>query len=94
MIKTQIVHSFIMLTLVFQNTTVAAPQPSGEQADGPFRKVILVSDKDLNGDDQTEDNLKDPMELSISNDGRVFYAQRNGEVHCWNPDTKKCRFWV
>ena len=88
MIKTQIVHLFIMLTLVFQNTT-AAPQPSGEQADGPFRKVILVSDNDLNGDDQTEDNLKDPMELSISKDGRVFYAQRNGEVHCWNPDTKK-----
>ena len=89
MFKTQIVHLFIVLTLVFQNTTFAAPQPSGEQADGPFRKVILVSDKDLNGDDQTEDNLKDPMELSISKDGRVFYAQRNGEVHCWNPDTKK-----
>ena len=89
MIKTQIVHLFIALTLVLQNAATAAPQPSGEQADGPFRKVILVSDKDLNGDDQTEDNLKDPMELSISKDGRVFYAQRNGEVHCWNPDTKK-----
>ena len=79
MIKTQIVHLFIMLTLVFQNTTVAAPQPSGEQADGPFRKVILVSDKDLNGDDQTEDNLKDPMELSISKDGRVSMLSEMGK---------------
>ena len=66
-------------------TVVAAPQPSGPQADGSFRKVILVSDKDTNGDNQTEDNLKDPMELSIAKDGRVFWAQRNGEVHFWNP---------
>ena len=79
----------IFFIIGWQLSTIAAPQPSGTQADGQFRKVILVSDKDLNGDDQTEDNLIDPMELSISKDGRVFYAQRNGEVHCWHPDTKK-----
>ena len=59
----------IFFIIGWQLSTIAAPQPSGTQADGQFRKVILVSDKDLNGDDQTEDNLIDPMELSISKDG-------------------------
>ena len=78
-----------MATLSFASLAKAAPQPSGPQADGSFRKVILVSDKDTNGDNQTEDNLKDPMELSIAKDGRVFWAQRNGEVHFWDPKTSE-----
>ena len=79
----------LFIALGFASIVTAAPQPSGPQADGSFRKVILVSDMDTNGDNQTEDNLKDPMELSIAKDGRVFWAQRNGEVHFWNPKNNK-----
>ena len=82
----------LLVALGFASVAVAAPQPSGPQADGQFRKVILVSDKDTNGDNQAEDNLKDRIELSIDEDGRVFWAQRNGEVHCWDPKTSKTEF--
>jgi cytochrome c len=78
----------LIAALNFASLAKAAPQPSGPQADGSFRKVILVSDNDTTGDNQTEDNLKDPMELSIAKDGRVFWAQRNGEVHFWAPKTR------
>mgnify|MGYP001312454386 CR=1 FL=1 len=57
-------HFCIFFIIGWQLSTIAAPQPSGTQADGQFRKVILVSDKDLNGDDQTEDNLIDPYSHS------------------------------
>ncbi|MEO8429821.1 MAG: hypothetical protein ABI651_22255, partial [Verrucomicrobiota bacterium] len=50
--------------------------PSGPQTDGYFRKVILDSDQQVNG--KWEDTLKDPMELAVAGDGRVFYAQRDG----------------
>ena len=65
------------------------PQPSGPQTDGAFHKVILVSDRDTDGNNEAEDNLRDPMELSVAGDGRVFYAQRNGEVYFWGPKTNK-----
>jgi cytochrome c len=55
-----------------------APPPSGEQTDGPFRKVILESDAPVDG--KLMDTLKDPMELAVAPDGRVFYAQRDGTV--------------
>ena len=64
--STSLYSLVIFIALGFANIATAAPQPSGPQADGSFRKVILVSDMDTNGDNQTEDNLKDPMELSIA----------------------------
>ena len=69
--------------------SAAPPQPSGPQTDGAFHKVILVSDRDTDGNNEAEDNLRDPMELSVAGDGRVFYAQRNGEVYFWGPKTNK-----
>ena len=87
--STSLYSLVLFIALGFASIVTAAPQPSGPQADGSFRKVILVSDMDTNGDNQTEDNLKDPMELSIAKDGRVFWAQRNGEVHFWNPKNNK-----
>ncbi len=81
--------SAVYLALGLTQSMTAAPQPSGPQTDGAFRKVILVSDRDTDGDKETEDTLKDPMELSVARDGRVFYVQRNGEVLFWNPKTNK-----
>ena len=63
-----------------------SPLPTGPQSDGPFRKVILESDREING--KFEDTLKDPMELAVAADGRIFYAQRDGTVKVWKPDTR------
>lgn len=63
-----------------------APSPSGPQSDGPFRKVILDADQEVNG--KLEDTLKNPMELAVAPDGRVFYAERAGVIKLWKPDTK------
>src|SRR2546422_258451 len=74
---------------LFVNLALAAdnpPLPSGPQTDGPFRKVILDSDQQLNG--RWEDTVKDPMELAVATDGRVFYAQRDGTIKMWKPETK------
>ena len=81
--------SVAYLALGLAQSITAGPQPSGPQTDGAFRKVILVSDRDTDGNKEAEDTLKDPMELSIARDGRVFYAQRNGEIFYWNPKTNK-----
>jgi cytochrome c len=62
------------------------PTPTGEQTDGPFRKVILDADRQVDG--VYQDTLKDPMELAVAKDGRVFYAERAGVVKMWKPDTK------
>ena len=62
------------------------PLPSGPQTDGPFRKVILDSDQQING--RWVDTLKDPMELAVAPGGRVFYAQRDGTIKVWKPETK------
>ena len=62
------------------------PTPSGPQTDGDFRKVILDSDREVNG--AWEDSVKDPMELAVASDGRVFYAERAGVIKMWKPDTK------
>jgi cytochrome c len=42
-----------------------------------FRKVIL------------EANCNDPMELTVTPDGRVIFVERHGQVRIWKPDTKK-----
>ncbi len=62
------------------------PIPSGPQSDGPFRKVILDADQKVG--EKFEDTLKDPMELAVAPDGRVFYAERAGVVKMWKPETK------
>ena len=62
------------------------PTPSGAQVDGNFRKVILDSDREIDG--KWQDTVKDPMELAVAADGRVFYAQRDGTVKMWKPDTQ------
>lgn len=36
-----------------------------------------------------EDGAKDPMELSVTADGRVFYAERAGKVKVWSPESKQ-----
>src|SRR5690349_15825903 len=63
------------------------PGPTGAQTDGNFHKVIIDTDKEVNG--KLEDTLKDPMELAVATDGRVFYAERDGAVKMWKPQTKK-----
>ncbi|MBU6402437.1 MAG: PQQ-dependent sugar dehydrogenase, partial [Verrucomicrobia bacterium] len=65
---------------------LAEPRPSGPQVDGDFRKVILDSDREING--VLEDTLKDPMELAVAQDGRVFYIQRDGTIKLWKPATR------
>jgi cytochrome c len=62
--------------------------PSGPQVDGSFRKVILDADKDIDGDGKVDDSIKDPMELSVAKDGRVFFIERAGLIKMWDPQTK------
>src|ERR1043165_9701982 len=61
--------------------------PTGEQVDGNFHKVILDADREFDG--KWQDTVKDPMELAVAADGRVFYAERAGVIKMWKPDTKK-----
>lgn len=72
-----ILRAFAALSLAGLAVTAA------EQTDGPFRKRVLV-------DMATPQpgGLKDPMELAVAPDGRVFFAERGGAVKVWKPDTK------
>ena len=62
------------------------PIPGGPQTDGAYRKVVLDADREVNGDWQ--DTVKDPMELAVAPDGRVFWAERAGAVKMWKPDSQ------
>ena len=64
-----------------------SPTPSGPQTDGDFRKVILDADQKVG--EKFEDTLKDPMELSVAADGRVFFIERGGTLKLWKPESKK-----
>jgi cytochrome c len=66
-----------------------AALPSGPQTDGSFRKVILDADKDIDGDGKIDDSIKDPMELSVAKDGRVFFIERAGLLKMWSPATRQ-----
>jgi cytochrome c len=66
----------------------SAPAPSGPQTDGPFRKVILEADRDLDGDGKIDDVLRDVMEIAVAPDGRVFYVERAGAVKVWKPESQ------
>ncbi len=75
--------------LLWVNPALAAdkpPLPSGPQTDGAFRKVILDADRQIGG--KWVDTLKDPMELAVAPGGRVLYAQRDGTIKVWKPETK------
>ena len=74
--------------LISYGAVVAAefPSPSGPQTNGLFRKVILDADQQVNG--IYEDTVKDPMELAVAGDGRVFYAERGGAIKMWKPATQ------
>ncbi len=63
------------------------PGPSGPQADGLYRKVILDSDRDVDGDGKVDDTLVNVMEIGVARDGRLYYAERAGSVKVWNPFT-------
>src|ERR1051325_5587199 len=76
----------ILAAAQMQAAESQAPVPSGPQTDGNFRKVILDSDQQVDG--IWQDTVKDPMELAVATDGRVFYAQRNGTIKMWSPHTK------
>ncbi|HAM73340.1 MAG TPA: glycosyl hydrolase, partial [Verrucomicrobiales bacterium] len=66
-----------------------SPTPSGPQADGPFRKIILDADHAPQEGGAVEDTIVDPMELAVAKDGRVFWAERAGLVKMWRPSDKK-----
>jgi cytochrome c len=66
--------------------TENTPIPLGPQTDELFRKVILDADREVDG--VWQDMMKDPMELAVARDGRVFYAQRDGTIKMWKPQTK------
>ena len=63
------------------------PAHTGPQTDGLFRKVIVAADDAVDG--KLMDTLKDPMELAVAPDGRVFYAQRDGTVKLTKPGSKE-----
>ncbi|HVY68875.1 MAG TPA: PQQ-dependent sugar dehydrogenase, partial [Verrucomicrobiae bacterium] len=63
------------------------PTPSGPQTDGSFRKVILDADHEVDG--VLQDTIKDPMEIAVAPDGRVFMAERAGVIKMWSPDKKE-----
>lgn len=76
----------ILVAALGISPSYAAVAPSGPQTDGPFRKVILDADHEVNG--KLADTLKNPMELAVAADGRVFYAERAGVIKMWKPETK------
>jgi cytochrome c len=60
---------------LFISTLISAPVNCGAaEATNQFRKVVLAK------------GLNDPMELSVAEDGRVFFIERNGTVKIWKPE--------
>ena len=67
------------------------PLPTGPQTDGPFHKVVLLADEDIDGDGKIDDSIKNPMEIAVAKDGRVFFIERAGILKVWEPSTKKAK---
>ena len=90
MSKLRFVFPSLAAAAILQVTPASAankpPLPSGPQTDGEFRKVILDTDRQIDG--KWVDTLKNPMELAVAPSGRVFYAQRDGTIKVWKPETK------
>ena len=38
--------------------------------------------------DEIDDSIKDPMELAVAKDGRLFFVERSGLVKMWSPQSK------
>lgn len=74
----------LVAPLLLAATTLAATATTAAAAevDGPFRKRVLVDMKT-----PQPGGLKDPMELAVTPDGRVIYAERGGAVKIWKPAT-------
>lgn len=86
----QLAGVFVLaVPILIQSADNPTPVPSGPQSDGPFRKVILDADRDLDGDGVVDDVLLDPMEIAIAPDGRVIFVERAGVVKVWKPETKE-----
>ena len=66
----------------------AKPGPTGPQVDGPFRKVILDSDRDTDGDGVIDDTLNDVMEIAVAGDGGVYFIERAGILKLWKPESR------
>ena len=70
---------------VFQNLLAHSAKLAGAPCNadlgatirGRFKRVVL------------EAGAKDPMELSVAADGRVFYVERAGKLKVWSPETKE-----
>ena len=89
MLKTPILC--LLFLLVLSPGAPAAdekPGPTGPQVDGPFHKVVLDADRDIDGDGKIDDVLADVMELAVAADGRVFFIERAGTIKVWKPATK------
>lgn len=84
------VMSFLLLAAVPASGAEdkPGPLPSGPETDGPFRKIILDTDRDLDGDGKIDDVVVDPLEIAVAPDGRVFFIERAGVVKVWKPETK------
>lgn len=70
----------LLLSLPLRAAEKEVVLPSGPQTEGSFRKVVLETDKDVDGDGKIDDSLVDPMELAVAKDGSVYFAQRDGTV--------------
>ncbi len=61
------------------DTPVAMDYSKSKPEENRFTKVIL------------EEKLNEPMELSVLNDGRIFFIERHGAVRLYNTVTKKLK---
>lgn len=53
----------------------AASLFAADSNDAHFRKAVLAT------------NLFEPIQLSIAQDGRVFFGERHGKIKVWNPES-------
>ena len=80
---------FAVVILFLTGVPASAAEPENTTpATNAFRKVVLESDRDLDGDGKIEDTLPDIMEIAVAADGRVFYVERAGAVRVWRPESK------
>jgi cytochrome c len=69
-------------------TPAPSPATNAPPAPSHFRKVVLESDYDRDGDGKPDDTLRDVMEIALAADGRVFYIERAGSVRVWQPSSQ------
>lgn len=84
---TKLIVAAAWLCLFLGGTPLGAQNPSSPSAPAQFRKVVLDQDQEIDG--KKTDTLKDPMEISLARDGRLFFIERDGAVKVWKPQTKQ-----